>query len=75
MLTACRFSEFDTSVICHAVQAFTLFRLVSTSCKICFKALSIGTKGTKIKVLCEHNAHLDSLLAYIVTPRPDIQNI
>ena len=53
-------------------RAYTLFRLVSTSCKICFKAQSIGSKGTKIDVFCGNNAYFDSLLAYIATPRPDI---
>ena len=43
------------------------FRLVSSSCKICFKAQIIVSKGTKIKVFCENNAYFDSLLAYIVT--------
>ena len=40
MLTARRFSEFDTSVICHAVIILCSgsFLLVSSSCKICFKA-------------------------------------
>ena len=47
--------------------AYALFRFVSTSCKICFKAQSIGSKETKIKVFCENNAYFDSLLAYIVT--------
>ena len=51
VLTARRFSEFDTSVICHALLILCSVRLVSTSCKICFKAQSIGSKRTKIKVL------------------------
>ena len=40
MLTARRFSEFDTSVICHAVLALCSgsFLLVRSSCKTCFKA-------------------------------------
>ena len=37
-----------------------------------YKAKSIGSKGTKIKVFCEGNAYLDSILAKIVTPGPDI---
>ena len=72
MLTACRFSEFDTSAICHAV--LTLFRLVSISSKISFRAQIIVSKGTKIKVFCENNAYFDSILqlAYVKTPGPDI---
>ena len=50
------------------MRAHTLFRLVSTSCKICFKGLSIDSKGTKIIVFCENNAYFDFVLAYIVTP-------
>ena len=53
-------------------RAYILFRLVSNSCKICFKAQSIGSKGKKIKVYCENNPYFDSLQAYIVTPGPDI---
>ena len=53
--------------------AYALFRLVSTSCKIAFKtAKSIGSKAKKIKLSCENNAYFDSILAYIVTPGPDI---
>ena len=54
------------------MRAYTLFRLVSTSYKIRFKGLSIGSKGTKIKVFCENNAFFDFVLAYIVTPGLDI---
>ena len=45
-------------------------RLISTSFTMYFKALSIGSKGTKIKVFCENNAYFDSSLAYIVTLGP-----
>ena len=70
MLTAHRFSEFDTCNL--PCRAYTLFRLVSSSCKICFKAQSVGSKGKKIKVFCENNAYFDSILAFIVTPGPNI---
>ena len=65
MLTAHRFSEFDTCNL--PCRAYTLFRLVSTSCKICFKAQSIVSIGTKTKVFscCENNAYFDSILAFI----------
>ena len=52
-------------------RAYT-FRLVSTSCKICFKAQSIGSKWTKIKAFCENNAYFYSIIAEIVTPGRDI---
>ena len=54
---------------CHV---YTSVWLVSTSCKICFEALSIGSEGTKIIVFCENNAYFDNILAYIVTPGPGI---
>ena len=49
MLTAHRFSEFNWNLCNLPCRAYTLFRLVSTtgSCKIYFKAQSIGSKGTK----------------------------
>ena len=47
MLTAHRFSEFNWNLCNLPCRAYTLFKLVSTSCKIYFKAQSIGSKGTK----------------------------
>ena len=70
-VTARRFTELDTFVICHAVLILCSVSLVSTSCKICYKAPSIGSKGTRIKVFCENNAYFDSTLAYIRTPGPE----
>jgi len=59
LLSARRFSEFDTSVICHAmlILCLGLFLLQHM-----FKALSIGFPGTKIKIVCEHIAYLHSIL-------------
>ena len=70
MLTARHFSEFDTCYL--PCRVHTLVRLVFTCSKICFKPLSIDSKGTKIKVFCENNAYFDSILAGIMTPGPDI---
>ena len=66
MLTAHHFSELGTSVICHALPILCLMLISTcTSCKICFKAQSIGSKGTKIKVLCENNVYFDSYLLFL----------
>ena len=47
--------------------------LLVNFCKIAFKtAKSIGSKAKKIKVFCENNAYFDSILAFIVTPGPNI---
>ena len=75
MLTACSFSEFDTSVICNTVLLLCLgsFLLVA---RFVLRLKVLAQKGQRLKYSgCENNAYFDSLLAYIVTPRPDIQNI
>ena len=75
MLTACRFSEFDISVFCHAVLLLCLgsFLLVA---RFVLRLIVLAQKGQRLKYSgCENNAYFDSLLAYIVTPKPDIQNI
>ena len=59
LLTARRFVEFDTSVICHAVL---ILCLASILLQDNFKALSIGSPGTKIKIFCEPFAYLHSIL-------------
>ena len=59
LLTARRFAEFDTSVICHAVP---ILCLASFLLQDNFKALSIGSPGTKIKIFCEPIAYLHSIL-------------
>ena len=71
MSTARRLPEFDT-LGCNFLCRASTFGLISTNCKICFKAQSIGSKGTKIKVFSENNAYFDSILAEIVMPGSNI---
>ena len=52
-------SQSLTPVICHAVL---ILCLGSFLLKICFKAQSIGSPGTKIKIFREHVAFSHSIL-------------
>ena len=54
-------------VPCHA---YTLFRLVSTFCKICFKAQRLKYSVKTVKIMLTLIPY--SSLYYIVTPGPDI---
>ena len=59
MLSARLLSECDTFVF--AMPCYSLFRLVSIA-RYVFKALSIGSPGSKIKVFRENNACFESIL-------------
>jgi len=54
-----RFSEFDTSVICHAVLILCLGSFLLEDMLL---GSSIGSPGTKIKIFCEHISYLHSML-------------
>ena len=73
MLTARRFSEFNTSVIrCQAVLVICLGSFLPLGRYVLMLRQSIGSKETKIKVFCENNAYFDSLFQCIATQGPDI---
>ena len=60
LLSACRFAEFDTSVICHVfMHCLSSFLMQDMSPRICFR-------GTKYEIYRQHAAYLRA--SYIVTP-------
>ena len=56
MVSACRFAEFDTSVIWHvSMHCLGSFLMQDMSPKICYR-------GTKYEIYREHDAYLHHIL-------------